>query len=155
MAQSQGLAVESLFHEQLSVVVRASHPLTSRGRLELTDLLGEKWIAPRINAVGRPLFEAVFRQLGLEPPEPSVETGDLSTLRQLLACSDMLAAISPSQVMIELRAGLLRVLPVALPGTLREVGLILRDGAMLSPAVQAVLELVRAEAMARQAALWT
>jgi DNA-binding transcriptional LysR family regulator len=71
-----------------------------------------------------------------------VETGDLAILRQLLNSSDMLTAISPPQFMFEIRAGMLAELPVALGVTTRQIGLTLREGAMLSPAALAVLDAI-------------
>jgi LysR family transcriptional regulator of gallate degradation len=145
----QGLITEPLFTDRLSVVVRTGHPLAKRTQLQMADLIGEKWILPRPNAMARPMFEAAFKKLGLPPPIPSVETGDLSTLRQLLEVSDMLALTSPHQLILELRSGSLIELPIALGGSAREVGFIVREGAMLSPALLAVLEAVRAQVRKR------
>jgi LysR family transcriptional regulator of gallate degradation len=74
-----------------------------------------------------------------------MESGDLATVRQLLMASDMLAVTSPHQMMVEIQAGMLVELPVILPGATRDVGLIVRDGAMLSPAAHAVVDAVRAQ----------
>ncbi len=143
---SQGLITEPLFEDELAVVVRAGHPLASRSDLKMSDLLDEQWILPRANSVGAPMISAAFEALGLQPPTPMVETGDLAMLRQLLIASDMLAVSSTHKLMFEIRSGLLTRLPVRLKGTTRQVGLIVREGAMFSPAAQAVLEAVRAGA---------
>jgi LysR family transcriptional regulator, regulator for genes of the gallate degradation pathway len=140
----QGLTVEPLFHDRMGIVVRSGHPLARRKELQLSDLLGEKWILPHSRAPGRRLVEASFHEFGLQPPAPSVETGDLAILRQLLFSSDMVTAISPTQLMFEIGAGSLTELPVPLGVTTRQIGLTLRDGAMLSPAAHAVLDSIRA-----------
>jgi LysR family transcriptional regulator of gallate degradation len=139
----QGLISEPLFTDRLSVVARADHSLSKRVNLEIADLIDERWILPRPVALARPVVEAAFRKLGLDPPVPAVESGDLSIVRQLLCTSDMLAVTSPNQLALELRTGTLVELPVTLGGTDRDVGLILREGAMLSPASLTVLEAVR------------
>jgi LysR family transcriptional regulator of gallate degradation len=92
------------------------------------------------------MFEAAFRALGHEPPVPSLETGDLAILRQMTNSSDMLAVTSPHQMMFELRSGLLTELEVDLGDTTREIVLILRDGAMFSPAMLALLDAFRTQA---------
>jgi LysR family transcriptional regulator of gallate degradation len=143
---SAGLVTEPIFTDRLSVLVRAGHPLARRSQLRISELLQERWILPRSNAPGRPLIDASFERAGLRPPVPSIETGDLAIVRQVLNDSDMLAVTSPHQLMLELHSGSLVELPVVLEGTTREVGLILRDGAMLSPAALAVLEAVRFQA---------
>lgn len=140
---SQGLVTKPLFNDRMGIVVRAGHPLVQRKDLRLADLLSEKWVLPKPNAPGRRLVDASFRELGLQPPMPTVETGDLAILRQLLNSSDMLTAISPPQFMFEIHAGMLAELPVALGVTTRQIGLTLRDGAMLPPAAFAVVNAIR------------
>lgn len=145
----QGLILESLFEDRLGVIVRRGHPLASRKRLALADLLGEKWILPIPSAPGRRLIDASFQELGLAPPSPSVETGDLAIMRQLLNTSDLLTAISPRQFMFEIQSGSLVKLPVLLGRTSRQIGLTLRNGALLSPAARAVIDSIRATAQIR------
>jgi LysR family transcriptional regulator of gallate degradation len=139
----QGLTTEPLFTDRLGIVARAGHPLARQIPLKLADLMGEKWILPKANALGRPLVDQSFRDQGLEPPVASIETADSSIIRQMLNASQMVAVTSPHQLMFEIRSGLLTELPVPLTNTRRPIGLILREGAMLSPAIQAVLEAVR------------
>jgi LysR family transcriptional regulator of gallate degradation len=122
--------------------------LARRKQLQLRDLVHEKWIIPRPNALGRPLVDACFKALGLEPPTPSVETGDLAIVRQLLYASDMLAVTSPYQLEYEIQSKSLVELPVTLNGTSRDVGLIVREGAMLPPAALALLETIRTQLQA-------
>lgn len=142
----QGLLTEPLFDDRMSIVARANHPLARRRNIEVGALLSERWILPRPEAPGRRLVEAYFNELGVVPPSPSVETGDLAILRQLLNCTDMLTAISPRQLLFEIRAGILKELPVVLRRTTRQIGLTVRDGALFSPAAQAVIEDIRRQA---------
>ncbi len=139
-----GLIAEPLFTDRLSILARKGHPLAERDQLQLSELLGERWILPRINASAMQQVIDCFGKLGLQPPTPSVETGDLAILRQLLSTSDMLAVGSPNQLSCEIQCGLLIELPVALVGTQLQVGLVQREGAMLSPAALAVINALRA-----------
>jgi LysR family transcriptional regulator, regulator for genes of the gallate degradation pathway len=143
----QGLITEPLFIDRLAVLVRRGHTLAGRTSIQLAELLQEKWILPR--TMGRPLIDASFETLGLQPPVPSVEAGEPSIIRQLLRASDMLAVSSPNQLKFEIETGALAELPVTLEGTIREVGLIVRDGAKLPPAALALLEAVRAQVHTR------
>lgn len=139
----EGLVTEHLFNDQLSVVARAGHPLSARECIGLECLLRERWVLPRPETPARRLLDASFQELGLRPPVPCVETGDLALLRRMLACSDMVTAISPRQLFFEMRAGELEELPVCLARTRRSIGLTLRQGAMLSPAATAILQEIR------------
>ncbi len=151
--RNTGLLTESLFEDRLGIIARAGHPLTDPSlpghalpgrRMSLPDLLPQRWILPRPGAPGRRLIDQSFRELGIAPPAPSVETGDLAVLRSLLTNSDMLTAISPHQLHHEIASGDLVELPVALDRTVRQIGITLRDGAMLSPAALAILDDIRA-----------
>jgi LysR family transcriptional regulator of gallate degradation len=146
-----GLVTEPLFHDRLSVLVRAGHRLTRRKHLSLSELRNEKWIVPRPNAPGRSLLDASFKAEGLKAPIPSVETGDLAIVRELLSASDLVAVTSPNQLEFEIRSGALVELPIELKGTKRDVGLIIREGAMLPPAALTLLEIIRSQVRERGA----
>lgn len=64
-------------------------------------------------------------------------------VRGLLLNSDMLAAVSASQMRFELDNGILVPLPVPLPDTVRQIGLTVREGSLPSPATQALLDFIR------------
>lgn len=142
----QGLVTEALFSDRIGIMARTGHPLAQKRKLALQDLLDQPWILPRPNAPGRRLVEALFRNAGLELPAPSVETGDLPMLRQLLNSSDMITAISPHQLMFEVADGSLTELPVQIGATTRQIGFTLRQGSALSPSALAVLDAIRAQA---------
>nr|OFV59906.1 hypothetical protein BCR59_14605 [Klebsiella pneumoniae] len=90
----------------------------------------------------RNLLDKAFVTLGLPLPQPTVETGDAAMVRGLLQGSDMLAAVSASQMRFETDNGLLSVLPVPLPDTTRRIGLTFRAGSLPSPATQALLRFI-------------
>lgn len=143
--KTAGLSTERLFEDRLSIVVRAGHPLAG-GRSTLRDLLRQQWILPRPGAPARGLIDLSFRELAVEPPAPSVETGDLAVLRGLLKHSDMVTAISPHQLLYEFASGDLVELGIDLEKTVRPIGITARAGAVLSPAAQAILDEIRAAA---------
>jgi LysR family transcriptional regulator of gallate degradation len=143
---SPGLVTETLFSDRIGILARTGHPLTHKTPLSLQDLLDQAWILPRPNAPGRRVVEAFFQEAGLALPAPSVETGDLAMLRQLLNSSDMLTAISPHQLMFEIANGSLTELPVPMGSTTRKIGFTLRQGSALSPSALAVLDAIRAQA---------
>lgn len=139
----RGLITEPLFSDRIGIMAKAGHPLAARENIRLEELLNEQWVLPHPEAPGRRLIDDSFAELGLSPPEPSVETGDLAIVRQLLRSSDMLTAMSPRQLRVEIEAGTLVELPVALGQTTRRIGLTLRDGALLPPIADAVMDAVR------------
>jgi LysR family transcriptional regulator of gallate degradation len=150
---SHGVLSEPLFKDRLALLVRAEHPLLGRREIRLSELASEGWILPRSNALAKVATDALFAAHGLDPPAPSVETGDPSLIRELLRDSDMLAVTSAHQLSFEVQAGFLAELPVTFGAEMRDVGITIRDGAILSPAALAVVEAVRRTAGDPQAGL--
>lgn len=141
--QDEGLIIEPLFEDRLTVVVRAGHRLAQTPGPTLEQMAGEQWVLPWDNSPSRWAFDDCFRRLGLMPPEPAVETADLAVIRQLLLGSDAVALASARQLLFELKSGQLVELAVPMEGMVRQVGLIVRDGAHLPPPVLEVLDSLR------------
>jgi LysR family transcriptional regulator of gallate degradation len=142
-AAAQGLRSELLLHDSMAVLARRGHPLAKRTGLSLVDLQGQQWALPRRDAPARQLLDQVFTRQGLAPPEPSVETGDLAILRALLIQSDLITAISAQQLSFEVADERLAVIDLVLPHSERPIGITLREGALPSPAVLALLDALR------------
>ena len=80
-----------------------------------------------------------FEGQGAAAPSPAEETGDLALLRGLLVASDMLTVLSAHQLHHEVRTGQLQVLPFAMPGLARSIGVTTRKNAHLSPGAVALM----------------
>ncbi|WP_434582454.1 LysR family transcriptional regulator [Klebsiella sp. B345] len=136
------LRCEALFEEDMLILLRNGHPLLHHPDPQ-SQLATAQWVLPRSNAPARHLLEKAFLTLGLPLPQPTVETGDAAMVRGLLRDSDMLAAVSASQMRFEIDNRLLTVLPVPLPDTTRRIGLTFRAGSLPSPATQALLQFIQ------------
>lgn len=132
-----------LFNEELILMARPEHPLVGRP-LTPDDLAQTQWILPRENSPARHLLDDAFKTLGMPAPQPVVESGDLAIVRGVLLHSDMVAAVSSHQLEYELKASILTPLTFNLPDTRREIGLTFRQGALHSPAAQALLACIHA-----------
>ena len=130
-----------LFDEELILLARPQHPLAGHP-LVPADLQTTQWILPRDNTPSRHLLDRAFQSLGMAVPLPVVESGDLAIVRGLLLNSDMVAVVSSHQLEYELSAGILQPLRLTLPDTRRQIGLTFRQGALHSPAAQALLECI-------------
>ncbi|MGY5956501.1 LysR family transcriptional regulator [Kosakonia sp. BK9b] len=130
-----------LFEEELILLARPQHPLAGR-ELVPDELAHTQWILPRDNTPARHLLDRAFHALGMLPPQPVVESGDLAIVRGLLLNSDMVAAVSSHQLDYELCTGAITPLRFTLPDTRREIGLTFRQGALHSPAAKALLRCI-------------
>lgn len=135
------LAIESLFEEDMVILVRSHHPLLDLDE-PVMQLEQSEWILPRSNTPSRYLLDKAFSIMGLMLPTPVVETGDAALIRELLLNSDRVAAVSASQMRFEIENDMLSVLPVKLPETKRHIGLTFRQGNLPSPATKALLAFI-------------
>lgn len=142
----EGLEREELLREPLVVLARAGHPLARKARLTLRRTLEHPWVLPTRGTPTRDALEAALSRRGLSLPTVAVESADLSLIRGLLLESDMLSAASAPLFLHELRAGLLATLPIALPDTIRSVGILRRSGDYQSPGARRLVECLRAAA---------
>jgi DNA-binding transcriptional LysR family regulator len=139
----EDLVQESLFHEQVCVVVRAGHPLTRRKQLKINALADCEWILPPPETTLRRQVEKAFHDAGLEAPRPVVQSVSLLTNRTLLLTTEMVG-VWPRQVVLEdVHRGALAFLPIALPPAAGPVGISRRRDAILSPAAEALVEELR------------
>ncbi|MCM5704675.1 LysR family transcriptional regulator [Larsenimonas salina] len=143
-APGKELEQEALFDDCLSIVTHRTHPLARRLRVSLKELETAEWITPRAGTPSREAFERVFDHAGLASPKVEIETGNLGMLRSLLQYSQRVAVASLHQLHYEIESGELCVLPIALEGTRRSIGITRRADDVLTPALETIINQLRA-----------
>ena len=136
-------ASERLYDEQVRLVVRKKHPLLLKRKLSAKDLADVQWVLPPELAPMRQELERVLAEHGLRRPTPRVETTSQTLVEIILNQTDMVAAMPFSVAQLYQSRGQLVILNVFLPITMPAVGLLLHAQALRSPAVEAVVGLVR------------
>lgn len=137
------IITEELFEDQLAIVVRNNHPLLSKADLSLSDLKDYHWVLPSKGTPSRDLFDSVLSLRGVAPPEHTIETSSLATIRGLLLESDHVSLLSDHQIYYDKLFGLLRSLPIDLKDTYRPIGVTMHAHVQPSPAAQLFLESLR------------
>src|SRR5215470_15635206 len=66
------LRVETLFDDELLVAAGAGNPLTRRRRVDLAELVHERWVMSMTDSFTTALAAEAFRERGLEPPPAAV-----------------------------------------------------------------------------------
>lgn len=140
----KGLSREPLLNDTVAVVCRAGHPLCELPQISLVDTLAYPWVLPHAGTPTRGLFEDMFSAHRMAVPQVSLETTDLSIIREVLLESDMLTFVSPQQFRRELLTGALQEVALDLPGTARQVGLLRRLDDRPSPGALLLLAEVHA-----------
>jgi DNA-binding transcriptional LysR family regulator len=140
------LRQEVLYEERVIAVAGPSHPLAGRSGLSLGDLMDHGWILPPVETTLRRQIDEVFVEAGLGQPPLRVESVSYLTNRMLLQ-ANALIALMPAEVAEEdVAHGRIAPLDWTVPVGRGPVGVSLRDTGALTPAAEAFLHQLRAEA---------
>ncbi len=121
---AQDLAQTPLFEDRPTIFCRKGHPLEQGWFAD--DLRRYPWIVPQEGTPLRRLWQAMFAEIGGEPPKVPVECGSVMTVRQLLIGGDYLTLLSIDQLRVELDGGVVSNIGPA-PGNIsRTIGITTR-----------------------------
>ncbi|SMG59919.1 LysR family transcriptional regulator [Paraburkholderia susongensis] len=139
------LSFETLAEEALSIVVRPDHPAArSATRPKLADLARYPWIIQPHPSPMRQVIDQTFRESRVAPPVSTVETSSILTTLSLLRDSDMLAVLPSSVAQYYVALDAIAAIATPLRGRLAPYGLILRRNRRITPAMQLVIDSIRA-----------
>ncbi|NML30352.1 LysR family transcriptional regulator [Paraburkholderia antibiotica] len=147
------LSFETLAEEALSIVVRPDHPAVQAGkktnkqttaRPKLADLARYPWIIQPHPSPMRQVIDQTFRESRVAPPVSTVETSSILTTLSLLRDSDMLAVLPSSVAQYYVALDAIAAITTPLRGRLAPYGLILRKNRRITPAMQLVIDSIRA-----------
>lgn len=132
-----------LMSDDLCMVVREGHPLLSRRRVRLQDLVDAQWMLPGPGVAGRRGVEARLAEAGLPPPRIAVEVSNTAgQLSRLLARSDLVSIMSEAMLAGAGGAGL-SPLPFSEARFTRAIGVVTRAGHPLPPLAKRFLEILQ------------
>lgn len=137
------LVQEALFDEHVCIVVRPTHELCGKDRIDFEDLVGCKWILPPRETTLRRQVDKEFLDRGHEPPANPVESVSFLTNRMLLMSTDMLGVMPHHVIRHEIERGEIAALPFEFDGAAGPVGVTYRREGGLSPAASAFLDQLR------------
>ncbi|WP_119157811.1 LysR family transcriptional regulator [Caldimonas tepidiphila] len=145
-AVSAEVRQEVLFEDELAVVARVGHPCLSAPSPDLGELLRWEWVVPLAGTPASVALHRAFASRGLPPPAGCLQANSPSLTRELVLQTDRLALSSRGQLGEAQGAGAggLCIVPVALPGTVRPIGAVIRSLGEPSPDLQAFLAELRA-----------
>ena len=146
------LNFEPITDEVHHLIVRATHPLVGRADLQLAELVEQSWIVPPAGSILRDRLTALFLSEGLDPPVETVETLSVPLVVSLVTNTDMLVALPKELVQAQLAAGELVALPYDLKLRMDVYGIITRQGHVLSPGAEIMVDALREAAAVELAA---
>lgn len=148
---SDGIVIEPLMANRSRVVARSGHPLAGKRNISIKDLADAPWAMLSSESVQRG-FALFFETHGL-PVAPQVLKGNsIALIRHVVARSDALTILPQEVVQPEIDAGQLVALDCATPVERTRIGLIFRDGGLIAPQAEIVVDRIRVAVAERAAA---
>ncbi|WP_397448793.1 LysR family transcriptional regulator [Pseudomonas sp. NA-150] len=129
--------------EDEAVVVASHHHPIFQAPFQMSDLCNYRWILPAIGVSSRRWVDEAFRANELPLPSVQVETNSISLLPRLIAQTNLLSFLARET--LEFGTGMkhLREVPLKKTTMKRTIGVTLRCGGYLSPAAQAMVQMLR------------
>jgi DNA-binding transcriptional LysR family regulator len=139
-SSEQDVDTEVLFEEPLTVVTSLDNPWSRRRKIELRELANELWTWPAAGTLIDSLVIEAFHSQGIVPPRATVYA-DAYSFRIRLAATGRFLAIVPASIMrLAGKPTSIKMLPVDLPTTRRQIGIITLKNRTLSPLAQLFIQ---------------
>jgi DNA-binding transcriptional LysR family regulator len=134
--------VEILLEDRLLVVASADSRWTHRRKIELAELMNERWLLLPSNNIISSLVVEAFAAHGLTVPPESV-TADVNVRLHLLATGRFLTVFPDSLVQSVAERWSIKALPIDLGVRAPPVGIVTMKNRTLSPVVQLFIDAAR------------
>ena len=135
------IAAIPLFRESVDVAVPPDHPLASRPSVTVEEIARYPWIFPKASRT-RAMLDELFRGIRT-PVHVTMELSGVETIKRFIGIGLGISLLSRSYASAEVKAGLLKLVPLAEPRLERQVGLAYRTDRYLSRSAQAFIEIAK------------
>jgi DNA-binding transcriptional LysR family regulator len=145
------MSVDAIDAEPLVVVSGENHPLARRRKLTLADLVNERWLLPPQGTAMAAAIERLFADARVAMPQASVVTMSIHMRLHLINSSRFVTTLPQSMLRHSPLRGSFKVLPVTLPRSVGQIGVVRLKDRTLSPVAERFLQ-VLAETTERRVA---
>jgi DNA-binding transcriptional LysR family regulator len=139
-----GFATLPIYREEMVLVADPKHVLLRRRRVMLSDVVAAGLITYPPRSVTRGLLERVFLDHGL-PLNAIMEIASPEAIKRLTQAGLGVSILPRPVVAAEVRRGTLGLIPLGAVRFQRTIGMVMREGASLSPPARVFLDMVRAK----------
>ena len=130
----EDLSVETLFDEPfVAVAGLGSRWAAVRKKMELVDLIDERWVLPPYDSLPGALILEIFRTKNLKPPQPAVVSLSVQLTVSLIASGRFVGVLPNSVAQFNKERTGLRLLPIELGSARFAFGIITVKDRTLSP----------------------
>ena len=145
--RSDGIVIEAIRTHRARVYAGATHPLAQRGMATSEDLAHAEWAMLSGEGVQRS-FGLFFETRGLPVPPQVLRSTSISLVRQMVKDSNVLSILPEEVVHDDIERGEIVAIDCETPVEQTRVGLFFREGGLLTPQAQLVIDRFRIAAAA-------
>ena len=137
------LDADLLFDDPFSAVVAANSKWARRRKLDLSDLVDERWLSTPLDVLAGRFVGEAFEARGLKPPVPIVASYSTYLRSNLARSGDYIAVLPRSVLRLSSEAQSLKELPIRLSERPSPVAIVTLRNRTLTPAVRVFIETAR------------
>jgi DNA-binding transcriptional LysR family regulator len=137
---SDDLNVETLFEDELVVAAGPQSRWFNSRKIDLADLINERWILTVPGVWNHMLVSEAFRARGLDMPNISMRTISVHLRTNLIATGDFITTLPRSVLHLYANRFSLKVLPIDFPARPWPVSIITVKNRTLSPVAERFIE---------------
>jgi len=130
-----------LFREPVQVAVAVNHPLASQPSVTVEEVARYPWIFPKASRT-RVMLEELFRSIRT-PVHVTMELSGVETIKKFIGIGLGISMLSRSYASAEVKAGVMKLIPLSEPRLERQLGLAYRTDRYLSRSAQAFIDIAR------------
>ena len=139
--EAREIATIPLFREPIEVAVPPGHPLASQPSVTVEEIARYPWIFPKASRT-RHMLDKLFRGLSA-PVHVTMELSGVETIKRFVSIGLGISLLSRSYASAEVKAGTIKLVPLAEPKLERQLGLAYRTDRYLSRSTQAFIEIAK------------
>jgi DNA-binding transcriptional LysR family regulator len=139
----EDMNVETLLDDDLVVAAGTGSRWAHRRKIDLAELLNERWILTAPDAWHQRHLAEAFQSLGLDLPQISLRTFSVHLRTNLLATGSFITVLPRSVLRLDANLHLLKALPIKLPGLHWPIAIVTLKKRTLSPVVERFIECAR------------
>jgi DNA-binding transcriptional LysR family regulator len=141
--KERDLQAEALFNETTVIVAGRRNRWTRRRKIELADLIHERWVFPGVGSVAERIAAEMFLSSGLEIPRRRAVYAPMPVAAALVANGPYLANLPGSLVHFGGNHLQLKVLPLKVPVPSSPVGIVTLKRRTINPVAQLFIDHAR------------
>jgi DNA-binding transcriptional LysR family regulator len=141
--QVPGIRHEVIMEDEVVVIAQRAHALQRRRSVSIGALAAQPWALTRSRSLLAEWLDQRWREAGVTPPIPRVQTDSITTLLGIVAASEALTFASWSTIERSPYHAALRPLPRGGLTWRRKLGATYRDGGYLPAAAKGLIDLLR------------